>query len=158
MTGEGKTMLSDKSSKPVAVVTGANRGIGLETVRQLAQRDIRVILTSRNAAKGEMALEKLLAEGLDVLFQPLDVASENSVAELGAFIHSRCGRVDILVNASRKMAVSNPLSADTDAVEELWRQNVLLHTDPLFAIVFATMTRRNSDTLCGRMRVHRDVL
>ncbi|NJM10511.1 MAG: SDR family oxidoreductase [Synechococcaceae cyanobacterium SM1_2_3] len=91
-------MLSDKSSKPVAVVTGANRGIGLETVRQLAQRDIRVILTSRNAAKGEMALEKLLTEGLDVLFQPLDVASENSVAELGAFIHSRCGRVDILVN------------------------------------------------------------
>ncbi len=94
----GKTMLNGKSSKPVAVVTGANRGLGLETARQLAKRDIRVILTSRNASKGEMALEKLVAEGLDVLFQPLDVASESSVAELGAFIHSRCGRVDILVN------------------------------------------------------------
>ncbi len=91
-------MLNAKSSKPVAVVTGANRGLGLETARQLARRDIRVILTSRNTGKGEMALEKLLAEGLDVTFQALDVASEGSVADLGAFIHSRCGRVDILVN------------------------------------------------------------
>ncbi|HCK81669.1 MAG TPA: SDR family oxidoreductase [Candidatus Competibacter sp.] len=91
-------MLNSKSSKPVAVVSGANRGLGLETVRQLAKRDIRVILTSRNAGKGEMAVEKLLAEGLDVLFHALDVTAENSVAELGAFIHSRCGRVDILVN------------------------------------------------------------
>jgi NAD(P)-dependent dehydrogenase (short-subunit alcohol dehydrogenase family) len=91
-------MLNGKSSKPVAVITGANRGLGLETARQLAKRDIRVILTSRNAGKGGIAMEKLVAEGLDVAFHPLDVASENSVAELGAFIHSRCGRVDILVN------------------------------------------------------------
>ncbi|TVR60179.1 MAG: SDR family oxidoreductase [Candidatus Competibacteraceae bacterium] len=91
-------MLNDKSSKPVAVVTGANRGLGLETVRQLARRDIRVILTSRNAGKGALALETLRAEGLDVLFQPLDVTAESSIAELGTFIHSRCGRVDILVN------------------------------------------------------------
>ncbi len=91
-------MLNGKNSKPVAVVTGANRGLGLETARQLARRDIRVILTSRNAGKGEMALEKLLAEGLDVLFQPLDVTAESSIADLGAFIHSRCGRLDILIN------------------------------------------------------------
>ena len=91
-------MLSDKSNKPVAVVTGANRGLGLETARQLAQRGMRVMMTSRSIGKGEMALEKLLAEGLDVLFQALDVTSENSIAELGAFIHSRCGRVDVLVN------------------------------------------------------------
>ncbi|MDG4554255.1 MAG: SDR family oxidoreductase [Candidatus Competibacter sp.] len=91
-------MLTGKNTSPVAVVTGANRGLGLETARQLAKRDFRVLLTSRNVGKGEMALEKLLAEGLDVLFQPLDVTSESSVAELGAFIHSRCGRVDVLVN------------------------------------------------------------
>ncbi len=91
-------MMNDKSAKPVAVVTGANRGLGLETARQLAKRDIRVIITSRNPGKGEMALDKLQAEGLDVLLHPLDVTSETSVAELGAFIHSRCGRLDILVN------------------------------------------------------------
>ncbi len=91
-------MLNGKSNKPVAVVTGANRGLGLETVRQLAKRDIRVIVTSRNASRGEAAFEKLLAEELDVVFHALDVTSESSVAELGAFIHSKCGRVDILVN------------------------------------------------------------
>lgn len=91
-------MLTAKNASPVAVVTGANRGLGLETARQLAKRNFRVLLTSRNAGKGQMVLEKLLAEGLDVLFQPLDVASENSVVELGAFIYSRCGRVDVLVN------------------------------------------------------------
>ncbi|MCB1824984.1 MAG: SDR family oxidoreductase [Candidatus Competibacteraceae bacterium] len=93
-------MLTDKNALPVAVVTGANRGLGLETARQLARHGFRVLLTSRNAGKGEMVLEKLLAEGLDVLFQPLDVTSESSVAELGAFIHSRCGRVDVLVNSA----------------------------------------------------------
>ena len=91
-------MVTGKSSKPVAVVTGANRGLGLETARQLAMRDIRVILTSRSAGKGEIALEKLADEGLDVAFHPLDVTSESSVADLGGFIHSRYGRVDILVN------------------------------------------------------------
>ncbi|HRF61617.1 MAG TPA: SDR family oxidoreductase [Candidatus Competibacter sp.] len=91
-------MLNGKNSKLIAVVTGANRGLGLETVRQLAKRDIRVIVTCRNASRGEAAFEKLLAEGLDVVFHALDVTLESSVAELGAFIHSRCGRVDILVN------------------------------------------------------------
>lgn len=91
-------MLNGKNNRPVAVITGANRGLGLETARQMAKCDFRVILTSRHAGKGEIAVEKLLAEGLEVLFQPLDVTSENSVAELGAFIHSRCGRVDVLVN------------------------------------------------------------
>ncbi len=91
-------MLNGKSTKPIAVVTGANRGLGLETARQLAKCDIRVIMTCRNPSRGEAAMEKLLAEGLDILFQPLDVTTESSVAELGAYIHSRCGRVDILVN------------------------------------------------------------
>lgn len=87
-----------KTSKPVAVVTGANRGLGLEAVRQLARRGMQVVLTCRNSGKGEVAMEKLLAEGLSVAFQPLDVTSEASVAELGGFIHRRFGRVDILIN------------------------------------------------------------
>lgn len=85
-------MLDGKNTKPVAVVTGANRGLGLETARQLAQRGLRVIVTSRNISKGETAVENLLREGLDILFQLLDVTSEASVADLGSFIHSRCGR------------------------------------------------------------------
>lgn len=87
-----------KNNKRVAVVSGANRGLGFETVRQLARQDIRVILTSRNPSKGEAAAERLVDEGLDVIFHPLDVTSENSVASLGEFVRSRCGRADILIN------------------------------------------------------------
>jgi NAD(P)-dependent dehydrogenase (short-subunit alcohol dehydrogenase family) len=91
-------MIEQKDDKRVAVISGANRGIGFETARQLARQGIRVVLTSRNPGKGEAATERLSNEGLDVLFHPLDVTLEASVASLGAFIHSRCGRADILVN------------------------------------------------------------
>ncbi|MCP5419459.1 MAG: SDR family oxidoreductase [Gammaproteobacteria bacterium] len=90
--------MPDKNDKSVALVTGANRGIGFETVRQLARRGMRVILTSRNSGKGEAAAEQLLGEGLDILFHVLDVTSESQIAALGEFVHSRCGRLDVLVN------------------------------------------------------------
>ncbi|HXH03461.1 MAG TPA: SDR family oxidoreductase [Candidatus Competibacteraceae bacterium] len=84
--------------KPVAVVTGANRGLGLATAQRLGALGIRVVLTARHPQKGEAAAERLCDAGLDVLFQPLDVTSEASVASLGEFVRNRCGRVDILVN------------------------------------------------------------
>ncbi len=85
-------------TRKVAVISGANRGIGLETARLLSQRGIRVVLTSRNASHGEAITDMLTGEGLDVIFQRLDVTSEKSVASLGEFVRSRCERVDILVN------------------------------------------------------------
>jgi len=88
----------NKNDKLIALVTGANRGIGLAVARQLAQNGMRVILTSRNPGKGEVAAEQLTEDGLDVLFHTLDVTSETSVASLGEFVHSRCGRLDCLIN------------------------------------------------------------
>jgi len=85
--------------KRVAVVTGANRGIGLEICRQLARRqDLRVVLTARNEAKGSAAAQKLRDEGLDVEFYPLDVTSEQSVKTFADWLEGTCKRCDILVN------------------------------------------------------------
>ena len=81
-----------------AVVTGANRGIGYETCRQLAQRGLKVILTARDAAKGKSAVETLRGQGLDVVFQTLDVTDPASIGELVNFIEDRFGRVDVLIN------------------------------------------------------------
>lgn len=84
--------------KKVAVVTGANRGLGFEACRQLAKKGIQVILTSRDEAKGKAAAEKLQAEGLDVVSYPLDVTNVESCDRLAEFMGDRFGRLDILVN------------------------------------------------------------
>ena len=87
------------ANKKIAVVTGANRGIGFEITRQLAKINIQVILTARNKTKGLIALKKLQDEGLlDVVYHQLDVTNPQSIHELTNFIKKDCGRTDILVN------------------------------------------------------------
>ncbi|XP_051146461.1 (+)-neomenthol dehydrogenase-like [Andrographis paniculata] len=88
-----------EEAQKYAVVTGANKGIGLETCRQLASRGITVVLTARDENKGREAVEKLEASGLvdRVIFHHLDV-TDNSVTALVEFIQSLFGRLDILVN------------------------------------------------------------
>ena len=84
--------------KRLAVVTGANKGIGFEVSRQLAQRGLRVILTSRDAKKGLRAQKALAKEGLDVLCRELDVTRRSSVTALARYLGKEHGRVDVLVN------------------------------------------------------------
>ncbi|KAK7390368.1 hypothetical protein VNO78_25673 [Psophocarpus tetragonolobus] len=83
-----------------AVVTGANKGIGLQIVRQLASAGIKVVLTARNVERGLKALETLKASCLShlVVFHQLDVADATSVASLADFIKSKYGKLDILIN------------------------------------------------------------
>lgn len=82
----------------IALVTGANRGIGFETCRQLARRDVQVILTSRDAAKGRAAVERLAAEGLSLTYHQLDVSDPESIDRTRDFVEATFGRLDILVN------------------------------------------------------------
>jgi len=84
--------------KKIAVVTGANRGIGFEICRQLAERGIEVILTSRSVDKGRAATDELSSQGLDVRFHRLDVGDEASVRQLADFVRTQYGRLDIVVN------------------------------------------------------------
>jgi NAD(P)-dependent dehydrogenase (short-subunit alcohol dehydrogenase family) len=89
----------DMNSKPrVAVVTGANRGIGFEVCRQLAGRGIHVILTCRDEGKGTAACQKLKGHGLDVRYRHLDVTDPTSIHRLETFIQEEYGRLDILIN------------------------------------------------------------
>jgi NAD(P)-dependent dehydrogenase (short-subunit alcohol dehydrogenase family) len=67
---------------PIAVATGAYRGLGLETYRQLAERGYRVILTARREAEGQAAAARLADRGLDVRFRALDVTDEASMQRL----------------------------------------------------------------------------
>jgi NAD(P)-dependent dehydrogenase (short-subunit alcohol dehydrogenase family) len=77
----------------IAVVTGANRGLGLEVCRQLKAAGVDVILTARNAEKGQAA-----AAALGVRFHVLDVTSQISVDALALWLALEVGHLDILVN------------------------------------------------------------
>ena len=82
----------------IAVITGANKGIGFEICRQLAQKGVMVILTARNEEKGNKASEKLQNEGLDVVFCQMDVTSEQSVQQAADYVMRHFGKLGILVN------------------------------------------------------------
>jgi NAD(P)-dependent dehydrogenase (short-subunit alcohol dehydrogenase family) len=82
----------------VVVVTGANRGLGLEVTRQLARRGDRVFLGSRDRAAGEAAAVPLQAEGLEVVVVQLDVTDQRSITRAAALVDETCGRLDALVN------------------------------------------------------------
>jgi NAD(P)-dependent dehydrogenase (short-subunit alcohol dehydrogenase family) len=82
----------------IAVVTGGNKGIGLEICRQLAQQGVNVVLTARDEARGLRAVERLQGERLNVIFHPLDVTSDASVQALCDYMTGTHGRCDALVN------------------------------------------------------------
>ena len=82
----------------VALVTGANRGIGLEACRQLAAQGLRVVLTGRDRRKAEQAAEELRHSDFDVTAAALDVTDAESVAACGRDVSKQFGRVDVLVN------------------------------------------------------------
>ncbi|KAK7340217.1 hypothetical protein VNO77_20915 [Canavalia gladiata] len=89
-------------AKPIryAVVTGANKGIGLETVKQLASNEVKVVVAARDENKGHAAIEKLKECGFSnmVIFHQLDVTDSASIASLVHFVKTQFGRLDILVN------------------------------------------------------------
>jgi NAD(P)-dependent dehydrogenase (short-subunit alcohol dehydrogenase family) len=82
----------------IALVTGANRGIGFEIARQLAERDVRVILTGRDPAATVDAATRLQGAGLDVEALVLNVTETASIRSAVAEVEGRYGRLDILVN------------------------------------------------------------
>ncbi len=88
--------MTSSSEAPVAVVTGANRGIGLELCRQLADEGYQVVLGSRDLGRGRQAAAGLGRPGIEVV--QLDVADDASVKAAAAWVRQRFGRCDVLVN------------------------------------------------------------
>jgi len=107
----------------VALVSGGNRGIGLEVCRQLAGRGITVVMGSRDAEQGRDAASNL-PDG--VVVHQLDVSEPESVERLARSVEERFGRLDVLVNNA---AISNDegqsgVDADLDRVKEALEANL----------------------------------
>ncbi len=88
----------DTTTRRVALVSGGNRGIGLEICRQLAGHGLHVILGSRDAEQGKSAADALCAKGLSVESQVLDVSAQDTIDALATYIKSTFGGLDVLVN------------------------------------------------------------
>lgn len=121
--------------KPVAIVTGANRGMGLEVARQLAQRGYHVIMTARDARKGAAAFNQLREEGLDVELRKVDVISREDCIALAEYVKHEHKGIDVLVNNAAILPESGrdttgrypsyPLQIPPSSVMEILNVNTL---------------------------------
>jgi NAD(P)-dependent dehydrogenase (short-subunit alcohol dehydrogenase family) len=93
-----KTSRNGMKEQKIALVTGANKGIGLDIARQLGQAGVTVLVGARDAGRGAAAAATLRGEGIDACFVQLDVTDTASIAQAAAAIGTRHGRLDILVN------------------------------------------------------------
>lgn len=129
--------------KKVAFITGANRGIGFETARQLGQQGIYPIIGSRNAEQGKAAVEKLAAEGIESEYLKFDVLDKKDHAAAYDYIDGKFGKLDILVNNAG-------ISLEGDLVDSIGRTDNTsgISEDTLrgtfdanfFNVVFSTQT------------------
>jgi NAD(P)-dependent dehydrogenase (short-subunit alcohol dehydrogenase family) len=82
----------------IALITGANKGIGYELARQLSKEGITVLIAARNAELGNAAARKLKADGADAHFIELDVTKPETIVNAAQTVRTRYGRLDILIN------------------------------------------------------------
>lgn len=101
------------TEQAIALVTGANKGIGLETCRQLARRETTVVMGARDMKKGREAADALKSEGLTAEPVQLDVTRADHIAQVVAFIETRFGRLDILVNNAGMIHPDEPMFANS---------------------------------------------
>jgi NAD(P)-dependent dehydrogenase (short-subunit alcohol dehydrogenase family) len=107
---------------PIAVVSGAARGLGLETCRQLGRLGFRVLLTARDHARGMAAAEALRRDGLDVVFYPLDVTDTHSVQALAGHLEREYNRLDTLVNNAGVFL--DPMPPEDPSASSLFRAQI----------------------------------
>ena len=153
------------STKRVALVTGANKGIGLETARQLAaQHGIHVLIGARQAAKGAAAAAKLQAERLDVESITIDVADSKSVAEAARIVTENFGRLDILINNAGVM-LDDQSKKPSEQSLDVWRKTFDTNLFGLIDVTkaFLPLLRKsaagrivNLTSILGSITHHRD--
>ncbi|WUH90047.1 SDR family oxidoreductase [Streptomyces sp. NBC_00433] len=112
----------------IALITGANKGIGFETARQLAALGVTVLVGARDEARGQEAEDSLRKDGADARFVQLDVTDGESIGRAAAWIEAEYGRLDILVNNAGTSTLSrrgaSPSETSLDDMRAVYEVNV----------------------------------
>ena len=153
------------NAKKVALITGANKGLGYEMAKQLGQAGVTVVLAARDKAKGEKAAETLKAEGLDVRFLKLDVTNKKDYAEAAAYLEKNFGKLDILINNAGISAdglTGTNVSATTEqSLEDTFETNFfapIALTQALLPLLKKSEAGRivNMSSILGSQTLHAD--
>jgi NAD(P)-dependent dehydrogenase (short-subunit alcohol dehydrogenase family) len=107
--------------KRIALITGANKGIGLETARQLGKQDIIILVGARDLKKGEAAVSELRREGIDARALEIDVSQPASVRKSVGNVEREFGRLDILINNAGVMLDDDKKKVSEQTLEA-WRK------------------------------------
>jgi NAD(P)-dependent dehydrogenase (short-subunit alcohol dehydrogenase family) len=151
------------ATKKVALITGANKGIGLETARQLGALGVTVLVGARDLKKGEAAAAQLRKEGIDARALKLDVNSEADRAEAAKYIEKEFGRLDILVNnagiASEDMSANSTLTTSEATLRTIFDTNffaVVALTNALLPLLRKSAAGRivNLSSILGSLTLH----
>src|SRR5271166_4227085 len=157
------------TQEKIAFITGANRGLGLETARGLGEIGVTVLMGSRDVAKGEKAAEGLRKKGLNAEAVTLDVTNREDHKRLAALLEKRFGRLDILINnagiARDGAAISKPFNTTSTVTEAVLRETfdtnffaVVALTQTLLPLIRKATAGRivNLSSLHGSLTLHSD--
>src|SRR6202011_1871931 len=141
----------------VAVITGANTGVGLATATQLARHGAHVVLAVRNLDKGNAAAASIRSKtpSADVSIQQLDLASLDSVYAAAAELDTRLDRIDVLINNAGVMAGARPRSTTDDGFEMHFGTNHLGHFALTGLLLGHVLAAPNSRVVTVSSAVHR---
>jgi NAD(P)-dependent dehydrogenase (short-subunit alcohol dehydrogenase family) len=116
-------MAPEPVERKVALITGANRGIGLEIARHLGRQGMTVLVRARDAGRGREAAEQLRSEGINAYLIPLDVTSQAPIDQAARRIEEDFGRLDILCPAL-SMCSSSICAMVRRTVPLVWKPNM----------------------------------
>ncbi len=116
-----------KEEKKVILVTGANKGIGFEMVRQLSKQGHTVILSARHELRGKEAMDKLNQEKLNAHFVLVDLDDDESIRKAVVYVKEQFGRIDVLINNAAILQKQDQslLESDWDTIDQTIQTNAL---------------------------------
>jgi NAD(P)-dependent dehydrogenase (short-subunit alcohol dehydrogenase family) len=118
-------MTDSDSTWNSVLITGGNKGLGFETARRLGEMGWTIFLGARDEGRGRAAADKLVAGGADVVVVPLDVTSDESVADAVKLVMEHTDRLDVLVNnAGAPGNIVPPADATADEIHSVYDTNV----------------------------------